>query len=64
MAAGAAAEDWELVLDELTAAAGEDWRAARKTRPVLLASSGGESSDTAAVRSDGAADRGVVVPAG
>ena len=58
-AAGASAEDRELVFDESPAAAGEDGREAGETCPLLLAAFGRESSDAAAVRSDGAADRGV-----
>jgi hypothetical protein len=35
------------------------WRAVHQARPVLLAASGGEPPDAAAVRKHGAADRGV-----
>jgi hypothetical protein len=55
-AAGITKKDRQLVLDESPAAAGEDRREAGETCPLLLAIVGRESSDAAAVRSDGAAD--------
>ena len=55
-AAGAAEGDREVVVDELTAAAGEDRRATDQARSLLLATVGGEPSDAAVVGVDGAAD--------
>ena len=46
-----------MVADQLAAAAGEDGRSARETRPVLLAAAGGEPSNAAALRVDATADR-------
>ena len=53
-ASGFAAKNRELVFDESPAAAGEDGREAGETCPLLLVIVGRESSDAAAVRSDGA----------
>ena len=50
-------ENWSLT--SLQQRAGNDGRALDQARPVLLAASGGEPPDTAAVRKHGAADRGV-----
>ena len=47
-AAGAAAADREVVVDELAAATGENRRSIGQARSVLLVAPGGESSDTAA----------------
>ena len=47
-----------MVLDELTATAGEDGRTAGKACPLLLAAVGGEPSDAAPVRKHAAADSG------
>jgi len=47
-----------LVFDESPTAAGEDGREAGETCPLLLVIVGRESSDAAAVRSDGATDGG------
>jgi len=58
-AAGAAEADRKLVADEATATAGEDVRTIGETRPLLLAATGGEPPDAAAVRKHAAADRGV-----
>jgi hypothetical protein len=58
-AAGAAEADRKLVADEATATAGEDGRTIGETRPLLLAATGGEPPDAAAVRKHAAADRGV-----
>ena len=55
-AAGASAEDWELVVDEFAAAAGEDGRKVGEACPLLLVAPGREPSDAAAVRSDAATD--------
>jgi hypothetical protein len=54
--AGAAAEDRQLVLDQLAAEAGEDGRSADETCPLLLATAGREPSDAAVVYGDGAKD--------
>ena len=53
---GAAAEDREVVVDELAAATGKNRRSIGQARSLLLATVGGEPSDTAAVCVDGAAD--------
>jgi hypothetical protein len=63
-ATGAAEEDRWLVLDQSTAAAGENGWAAGETRPVLLAAAGRESSDAATVWKHGAADRGAAGASG
>src|SRR5713226_3778849 len=55
--ASVAEEDWELVADELAAAAGENGRSAAETRPVLLAAAGPEPPDAATLRGHGRADR-------
>jgi hypothetical protein len=55
-ALSAAAEDRQVVTHQLAAAAGEDGRAIDQTRSVLLAALGGESSDTAVIYRDDAAD--------
>ena len=55
-ATGAAAEDREVVVDELAAATGKNRRSIGQARSLLLATVGGEPSDTAAVCVDGAAD--------
>ena len=49
-AAWAAAQDQELVADELATAADEDRRSAGQARPVLLAAAGRGASEPAAVR--------------
>ena len=51
-------------LDELAAAVGENGRTVGETRPLLLATSCREPSDTAAVRRNGAADRWIGAPVG
>jgi hypothetical protein len=56
-APGTAQKDRQLVADEPAAAVGENRRSAGETCPGLLAAFGGESSDAAALRSYGAADR-------
>ena len=56
-AAGAAEKDRRLVLDQLTAAIGEDGWPIDQARPVSLAAVGRESSDAAIVWEHGAADR-------
>jgi hypothetical protein len=61
---GAAEEDQWLVLDQLAAAAGEDRWAVGEARPLLLAATGRESSDAAALWEYGAADRGVAGASG
>ncbi len=57
-AAGAAAEDQELVADELAVPADENRRAVGQARPVLLAAAGGGASEPAAVRCHAAQDLG------
>src|SRR5713226_3163999 len=52
-------EDWELVADELAAAAGEDGRSAGETCALLLAAVGRGASDSEAVRHHAENDRGV-----
>jgi hypothetical protein len=52
----AAAEDRQVVTQQLAAAAGEAGRAIDQTRSVLLAALGGESSDTAVIYRDDTAD--------
>jgi hypothetical protein len=49
-------KDWQLVLDEPPAAAGENGREAGETRPLLLALLGGGPSEQAALRSDAPRD--------
>jgi hypothetical protein len=61
---GTAEEDQWLVLDQLAAAAGEDRWAVGEARPLLLAATGRESSDAAALWEYGAADRGVAGASG
>ncbi len=56
-AAGVAKPDRQLVVDEPTAATGEDGWPIGQARPVLLAAVGREPSDQAALRGDGAEDR-------
>jgi hypothetical protein len=56
-AVGAAQENRPLVADELAAAVSEDGRTAGETCPLLLAFSGGRTSDAAAVRVDAGPDR-------
>ena len=64
MAAGAAEEDRQLVADEFAAAVGEDGWPVDQARPVLLAAAGGGTFDVAALRGNGAADRGAAAPGG
>ena len=59
-AAGATKANRELVAYEFAATTDEDWRTAAEARTVLLALTGGEPSDEAALQEDGAADRGAV----
>ena len=59
-----AQENRQLVVDELAAAAGQNWRTFDQACPVLLVAPGGESSDAAAVRGHGAPDRGVIATGG
>ena len=63
-AAGIAAENRKLVLDEPSAALGEDRRTAGQARSLLLVAPGRESSDTAAVCQHGAAHLGATVACG
>jgi hypothetical protein len=58
-AAGAAEEHREVIADQSSASVGEDRRAFDQARPVLLAATGGEPPDAAAVREHGTADRGL-----
>jgi hypothetical protein len=53
-----------LVADELAAAVGQDGREAGETCPLLLASAGGRTSESAAVRSDAGPDRGATATDG
>ncbi len=55
----AAEEDWELVADELAAAAREDRRSAGETCALLLAFAGRRTSESEAVRQHAENDRGV-----
>ena len=55
-AAGVAAKDPQLVLDELTAAVGENGRAVGETCAILLAFAGRRALEPEAVRNDGAED--------
>ena len=55
-AAGVAEEDWQLVADELAAAASENGRTVGQARPRLLTAVGRELSEAAAVCGDGAKD--------
>src|SRR5437879_4511938 len=57
--ASVAEEDWELVADELAAAAGEDGRSACETCALLLAFAGRRTSESEAVRQHAENDRGV-----
>ncbi len=57
--ASVAEEDWELVADELAAAAGEDGRSAGETCALLLAFAGRRTSESEAVRQHAENDRGV-----
>src|SRR5437899_1547793 len=57
--ASVAEEDWELVADELAAAAGEDGRPAGETCALLLAFAGRRTSESEAVRQHAENDRGV-----
>src|SRR2546427_8247423 len=57
--ASVAEEDWELVADELAAAAGEDGRLAGETCALLLAFAGRRTSGSEAVRQHAENDRGV-----
>ena len=59
-AAGAAAENRELVAEQLAAALGEDGREAAQTCSLLLAVAGRGPPDAAAVRCHATADWGVV----
>jgi hypothetical protein len=54
----AAEEGRQLVTDEFTAAAGEDWREAGKAHPVLLTARRGETPVATTVQKNGAQDRG------
>ena len=63
-AAGVTKANRELVAHEFAATTGEDGRTAGETCPLLLAFAGGEPSDEAAVRGDGAADRGAIATDG
>jgi hypothetical protein len=56
-----ATEDWQLVADQLAAAAGEDRRTADETCPLLLAAAGREPSDAAALWSHAGQDRSVAL---
>ena len=56
-AAGVAAQDQQLVPDEFTAKAGEDGRTTGETRPVLLATPGGEPFDETFIFQHAGADR-------
>jgi len=60
-AAGPADEDRQLVADKLATTAGEDGRKAGETRSVLLAPTGGEPPDAAAVWGHPRQDRGVAL---
>src|SRR5713101_3978467 len=55
----AAEEDWELVADELAAAAREDRRSAGETCALLLAFAGRRTSESEGVRQHAENDRGV-----
>src|SRR2546422_8032539 len=57
--ASVAEEDWELVADELAAAAGKDGRSAGETCVLLLAFAGRRTSESEAVRQHAENDRGV-----
>ncbi len=57
--ASVAEEDWELVANELAAAAGEDGRSAGETCALLLALAGRRTSDSEAVRQHAENDRDV-----
>ena len=63
-AAGVAQGNRELVADQLAATTGEDGWTAGETCSLLLAFSGGRTSDAAAVWEYGAADRGAVASGG
>ena len=63
-AAGAAARDREVIVDQLAATAGEDRRPSGEARLLLLAIVGREPSDPAVVRKHGAADRRAVASGG
>src|SRR5260370_34163253 len=54
-----AEEDWELVADELAAAAGEDGWSAGETCALLLAVAGRRTFESEAVRQHAENDRGV-----
>ena len=54
-----AEEDWELVADELAAAAGEDGRSAGETCALLLAFAARRTSEWEGVRQHAEKDRGV-----
>src|SRR5712691_2279020 len=57
--ASVAEEDWELVADQLAAAAGEDRRSACETCALLLAFAGRRTSESEAVRQHAENDHGV-----
>lgn len=62
MAAGAARADQEVIVNQLAASIGEDWRTAHPTCAILLVAGG--APDLAAVRGDAAEDRGAAVAGG
>jgi len=64
VAAGAAQEDRQLVLDQLAAAAGEDGRSIGQARTVLMAALGGESSDATVVWGHAGQDGSATIASG